>query len=162
MHVPCPRRALPPTLLALALAWAGASIARARPPNPSAAFALSLGPGALVHGLGHYYAGERRTAGLLFLTELAGLALMNLNHPEGPLEQVVGATNRRSLDKADLAPLGRVLFFGSWLYDLAKSPDAARRRRRQRVQQGFQLGLEPVAEGPRTSFNPRASYTVAF
>lgn len=148
---------LVPLLLALL-----APATSARPRSPSAAFGLSLVPGALLHGSGHYYAGERRTAGILFLTEVFGVALMNMNHPRADVDQLIGNRERESQDDGDLQALGRVLFFGSWLYDVAASPDAVRRHNRRQAQQGLELGFQPVQEGRRLSFNPRASYSVTF
>lgn len=153
-------RALLPMLLALLCSLA-ATPARADK-NPSAAFGLALVPGALVHGVGNHYAGERKTGTILFLTEIFGLALMNLDHPDNGVDQQIG--NREGSRRGDgsTQALGRALFVGSWLYDLASAPDAARRRNRRRVQQGLEVGFEPVDEGHRTSFNPRARYSVRF
>jgi hypothetical protein len=157
------RSNLVPARLSVALALALASSTPARADrNPSAAFGLALLPGALVHGAGNYYAGERKTGGILFLSEVFGLALMNLSHPSGDPEQRLGDRDRATRSDGGLQTVGRVLFVGSWLYDLASASDAARRRNRRRVREGLELGFEPAAEGRRTSFNPRARYSVRF
>lgn len=154
-------RVLAAALLALILLT---GTARAERHTPQTAFLLALGPGALFHGLGNRYAGERKTANLLFVTELFGLALLAMDHPKGSLDGQVGDEPSRTLSGGELETLGRVLFFGSWLYDLASAPDAARRHRARRARQGLELQLEPRPDpvGGRVSFNPRAAYTVRF
>ncbi len=154
------RRALAAFPLLWALTLAGP--ARAEDRSPTTAFLLSAGPGLVVHGLGHYYAGDRRTGGILLMSEIFGLALMNLNHPGSSVGRRITDRDEVGLRSGNLDAVGRVLFFGSWLYDLAKSGDAVRARNRRRQTQGFELGLDPVPEGERVSWNPRARYTVRF
>jgi hypothetical protein len=138
------------------------SPSEARPRSPTAAFGLSLVPGSLIHGIGHRYAGRHRTAGRLFLAEIFGLALMSMDHPTGDITKRISDQEGSTQSGGDLQSLGRVLFFGSWLYDISASPDAVRRINRRRAQEGLELGFQPVQEGRRLSFNPRASYSVVF
>ena len=156
-----PGRFLLPALLTVGLFLLTVAPASARK-RPTTAFLLSAFPGALVHGSGNYYAGERKTAAILFLTELFGVALLSLDHPSGDVGQRIGERRSSTLSDDDLNNLGQLLFFGSWLYDLGSSPDAARRHNDRLLRKGFEIGFEPVPEGRRTSFNPRASYTVDF
>lgn len=164
------------TLLAAALgaglagaAWSAGGAAPIaadrRPPrrkSPAAAFGIAAVPGALIHGAGNYYAGNRRTGALLFLGEIFGLALMSLDHPGQGLDQRIGSRERDTQQGGSLAGLGRLLFFGSWLYDMGSAPDAARRTNRRRAEAGLEFGFAPDPAGPRSSFNPRAAYTVRF
>lgn len=127
--------------------------------NPAAALGLAAIPGAFVHGAGNYYAGDRRTAAVLFLSEIFGLALMSLDHRTQEIGQRIG--NRDGGD-GSLQGVGRVLFFGSWLYDMGSAPEAARKANRRRYEQGFELGLDPPSPQGGSAFNPRAAYTVRF
>lgn len=149
---------------ALALAALLGSLAVARAPaqrrkSPAAALGIAAVPGALLHGAGNYYAGDRRTGAILFLSEVFGLALMNLDHRPQEIGQSIGD---RDGSDGTLQGLGRVLFFGSWLYDMGSAPEAARKANRRRYEGGFELGLEPPAPQGGSSFNPRAAYTVRF
>jgi hypothetical protein len=76
---------------------------------------LAIGPGVLLHGIGHYYAGDKDTALGLFAAELAGVALTIA----GLL--VEGATeNRGSVGglRQGLIHAGLMLFAGSWGADM--------------------------------------------
>jgi hypothetical protein len=84
--------------------------------NPWLAFGLALGPGIVVHGLGHYYAGRKKTALILFGTEIlaTGLAFIERN-------QIRKENSRR----VDAPLLGVYLFsylYASWMYDVIFAP----------------------------------------
>ena len=148
--------------LALAALLGLALVARApaqRRKSPAAAFGLAAVPGAIFHGAGNYYAGDRRTGAILFLSEVFGLALMSLDHRPQEVGQRIG--NRDGGD-GTLQGVGRVLFFGSWLYDMGSAPETARETNRRRYEKGFELGLDPPDPRGGSSFNPRAAYTVRF
>lgn len=130
--------------------------------DPTKAFLISAVPGALFHGAGNYYAGRKRTAGKLFLAELFGLALMGFDHPSGGIDQQIGDRDRDGASKGQLQNVGRVLFFGSWLFDLATSPEGARRRNAQAAREGLTFELEPAVTSQGFSFNPKARYRVRF
>ncbi len=85
------------------------------PPGSLLGGMLALVPGFFVHGLGHFYTGEEKTALQLLLTEVAavglivgGVVLGNATQDSG---EVGGA--RRALIHA-----GGFLFVGSWLADV--------------------------------------------
>ncbi|MCA9546489.1 MAG: hypothetical protein KC613_18920 [Myxococcales bacterium] len=90
-----------------------------RPPDQGAgsllAGGLALGPGLVLHGLGHYYAGDHATAKVLFAAELVSVGLLtgallanNLGDGRGEL----GGLSR------GLTHAGVVLFAGSWGADV--------------------------------------------
>lgn len=77
--------------------------------------AIAIGPGFLMHGLGHYYTGDTRTALTLLLAELTGIGLViagalvdNSTNGAGPTG---GARNA-------LLHAGALLFLGSWAADI--------------------------------------------
>jgi len=94
----------------------GESVAARGPKDPSKAFLYALIPGSVVHGAGHFYAGKTATGFLLLGTELVGAAL------------VLGGTStgwgRSSPTREGFAVslAGEILFLGSWIYDMVKSP----------------------------------------
>ena len=77
--------------------------------------AIAIGPGFLVHGLGHYYAGDTRTALTLLLAELTGIGLA----VAGAIVQVRtnGAGSTGGVGNA-LVHAGTLLFLGSWAADI--------------------------------------------
>ena len=76
---------------------------------------LAVGPGFLLHGFGHYYAGDTDTALTLLLAELAGLGLLLGSYAIDESSHGDGSTGglRRGMLHA-----GSVLFFGSWGADI--------------------------------------------
>lgn len=118
-------------------------------------------PGAIFHGAGHWYAGDKKTGRILLLSELFGLALMSFDRTSGSVTQRIG-NREEERGGGGVSAIGRVLFFGSWLYDLGAAGDAARKTNRKRLRQGLEVQLVPEPEGRRVSFNPRARYTVRF
>lgn len=77
--------------------------------------AIAVGPGFLVHGLGHYYAGDTPTALTLLLSELAGIGLIIAGSVVD--ENTNGAGPTGGLRNA-LTHTGVLLFFGSWVADI--------------------------------------------
>ena len=76
---------------------------------------LAVFPGALVHGTGHLYIGERSTGLTLLAAELTGLALMASSimiQDSSPDAPTTGAL------RLSLSHLGLVLFAGSWAADI--------------------------------------------
>ncbi|MCB9547159.1 MAG: hypothetical protein H6706_15115 [Myxococcales bacterium] len=76
---------------------------------------LAVGPGFLIHGFGHYYAGAKDTALSLLLAELAGLGLIAASLAIDESTHGSGPTGGLRLG---LAHAGAVLFFGSWGADI--------------------------------------------
>ena len=99
--------------------------------EPVVAFAVALIPGSVVHGLGHYYAGDPETGKTLLVTEGVSLGLVlvggvflssQLNSLECSSDCVIGAISISA---------GTIGFLGSWVYDVIGSPFAAQRYNRK-------------------------------
>ncbi len=89
---------------------------------------LAFVPGVYVHGLGHFYAGDYKGALILGGMELAGIGLFVLGGE--------GETNAQGA-----AQLGGVLLIvGSWLWDVAFTPERVERR-------NVRYGHEPKSLG---------------
>lgn len=122
-----------------------------QPPGSLLGGAIAVGPGFLVHGLGHYYAGDSRTALSLLLAELAGIGLIIAGSVIDDSTNGGGSTGgiRNALTHS-----GVLLFFGSWVADIvgtfkgAESFDSSSRRTRGNV-----LGIAyRFTENPLTPF----------
>ena len=82
--------------------------------NPYMAIFYSFVPGIIVHGSGHFYAGDSRTGTRLLLAEAAGGGLIFV----GIVLTMAGVQT-----EAGFAVLsGAILFVGSWVYDVVRSP----------------------------------------
>jgi len=81
----------------------------------AAGVGASVLPGALIHGSGHYVAGERGTAKRLLWVELTGLGLVVLAALPAP---ILGAHPYVVPVSALFAMTGVALFGGSWLFDV--------------------------------------------
>jgi hypothetical protein len=76
---------------------------------------LAVGPGFLLHGFGHYYAGDKETALTLFLAEIVGLGLIVGAFALDEFTHGSGSTGGLRLG---LTHAGAALFFGSWGADI--------------------------------------------
>jgi len=105
--------------------------------DPNKAIFYAFIPGIIVHGAGHFYAGERTTGFLLLGSELVGATL------------ILGGTSTgwgRSSPTREgftVALIGGTLFFGSWIYDIVKSPLAVQKQNQKPLQGNYtQLKFE--------------------
>jgi hypothetical protein len=121
------------------------------PPGSLLGGALAIGPGFLVHGLGHYYAGDNQTALTLLLAEIAGIALIIAGNVIDENSNGAGSTGGT---RNALVHSGVLLFFGSWAADIigtfkgSESFEASSRRVRQRM-----LGISyRFTDNPLTPF----------
>lgn len=86
------------------------------------AIVLAVGPGLLIHGIGHAYAGDGLTFAVLIGCELVGGYYL--------VDGFNRAWDENSMDKlSDTETAFRasaivILFFGSWVYDIMFSPGA--------------------------------------
>ena len=120
--------------------------------SPSLAFATALVPGAVFHGLGNYYAGDRRTATILFSLEMLGLGLLMTNRQSSSGRTGGGA-----------GIVGGGLFVGTWLYDVMTAPEAAERRNtRLREEHAFSVGIEPLSATIDDPLQPTFRFTHRF
>jgi TM2 domain-containing membrane protein YozV len=92
--------------------------------SPYMAALYSVIPGAVVHGCGHFYAGEGNTGVLLLGLEFSGGVLLFL----GFQSAFGGPSHQGDADMLGFA--GLLLFAGSWVYDMVGSPIAVARRNR--------------------------------
>lgn len=84
-------------------------------PGSLQATLLAIGPGLVVHGIGHFAIDEDRTGVILLITELTALALLVAS-------AVIDATTNNSASVAPatdaMTHAGIVLFVGSWIADI--------------------------------------------
>lgn len=93
---------------------------------------LAIFPGMLVHGLGHYYAGDYKTAARLFrigefgylLTAVGGGAGVGAYYLER--EDQKGYAYSLYATGGTLAVVGLSYFFTAWIYDMIDTPRAVR------------------------------------
>ncbi len=91
--------------------------------NPYMAIFYSFVPGIIVHGSGHFYAGDARTGTRLLGAEAAGGLLI----VGGFFLGLAGVQTT-----AGFAVLsGAVLFVGSWVYDVVRSPLVVQKQNRE-------------------------------
>ncbi|MGB2989752.1 MAG: hypothetical protein WBC98_07305, partial [Candidatus Zixiibacteriota bacterium] len=98
----------------------------------------------VVHGAGHFYAGKTGTGLVLLGSELAGatliLASVGMSWEHG---SVTG-------EAFPVAFVGGALFFGSWIYDMVKSPLIVQKQNRELLQgKSTDLELRMNAEDVR-------------
>ena len=82
-------------------------------------------PGLVVHGSGHFYAGKTKTGMLLLGAEVAGAFLMFLTPAAGS----PGLEYNPDWELWQFA--GAVLFVGSWVYDVARSPLVVKKQNKE-------------------------------
>jgi len=101
--------------------------------NPYWALFYAVMPGMFYHGAGHFYAGEGRTALILFMTGSVGslVALtwvMGDPAPEMDDEASNGESQIDDETRDRALWVAAVLFFGTWIYDLVDAPLAVKRQ----------------------------------
>ena len=101
--------------------------------KPSAAFWHGFGPGFFIHGLGHKYIEDERTANVLFITEVASLSLIFI----GAISQSGSVVEIGDILTSDDSPqttfiyAGTGLFLASRIYDFAHAPFVVNRKNRE-------------------------------
>lgn len=101
--------------------------------SPYTAVFLSVIPGILVHGSGHFYAGKTKIGYWLLGAEAAGIGIMFLGAMGGYAASESGDTGAG--ENADfLALAGLLLFVGSWVYDVVDSPIAVQKHNQKLIQ----------------------------
>lgn len=125
-------------VLAVSLVFSGC-VAPGTPPSPrpgdepvsrGAAAAMAAGPGFLVHGLGHFYAGDPDTGRSLLLIEgasigLAGAAAAAFAFGSDETIAIDGEDPTATIIGCLLAGAAAAGFLGSWIYDVYGAPGAA-------------------------------------
>jgi hypothetical protein len=103
--------------------------------EPFKVFIYALVPGAIVHGAGHFYAGKTSMGFVLLGSEMVGGVIMFSVAISG-----LGETKYTTAEGFVVAFAGGVLFFGSWIYDMIKSPLIVQQQN-QELLQGKQTSL---------------------
>lgn len=89
--------------------------------SPGAALFLALVPGSLVHGVGHFYAGHRRTGTILVIAEGLSIAMASAAF-------VMAFGDSESQEASIIFGYGGIFgFTGSWAYDVIAAPLVVRR-----------------------------------
>jgi hypothetical protein len=113
--------------------------------SPRRAILYALVPGFVVHGSGHIYAGEKKTARILLATEMVGFVLMfmAMGDPGYDLDDTTSNGDRENDDGTRdwLAGTGAFLFLGSWIYDVVGAPFACKRQN-ERILRERKVALE--------------------
>ncbi len=86
--------------------------------DPMAAFFWALFPGAIVHGLGHHYAGH--TNAFVGLLCLEGLAIVGIAASDVDFFAIDGPSI--SDEQAFIGGVGFIVLFGTWIYDIIAAP----------------------------------------
>jgi hypothetical protein len=82
--------------------------------SPGAAFALALIPGFAIHGLGHYYIGDKGTGMAISFSEFLSVFFI--------ASHMVGDDENSGKKHDRLIGLGTIMFFVPWAYDFVASP----------------------------------------
>jgi hypothetical protein len=93
------------------------------------AFLYAAGPGFLVHGAGHFYAGKTKTGAVLLGSEVVGGALLFIGAFGKGVSQMEGGEPWEYGDI--LMVFGGILFLGSWAYDMIGAPLAVQKENRE-------------------------------
>ncbi len=118
---------------AAAVSPAAVYVDKRSPKNSGVAITWALGPGFLVHGAGHMYAGRPWTGVSLFLAEVGGAYMAYRGGTDAYSAIDVMSKNNFAEFHGDsgqvsrgigLAAGGVMIFLASWLYDLTGSPIA--------------------------------------
>jgi hypothetical protein len=98
-----------------------------RDPRMAALYAIM--PGMLVHGSGHFYAGEKTTGWVLVAGEILSLAMLTYSIGVGIGKSTDGATSNGSSEVVGV--VGVALFMGTWIYDVIGAPLAVEKQNRK-------------------------------
>ncbi len=86
--------------------------------SPLAAFVVGFAPGFIIHGLGHAYIGDHKTASWLLLSECAAVFL-SFESAREAMGKYHGASNKMS---NFMGYAGLVIFAGGWIIDFIHAP----------------------------------------
>ncbi len=98
--------------------------------DPNKAFLLALFPGLLIHGYGHFYAGDDITGDVLLGGEVlsvlsVGLGALIKSDTTDFSGGLLGDTNNATAIGTNLIWGGIIAFGGFWIVDMAHAPTAA-------------------------------------
>jgi hypothetical protein len=114
--------------------------------SPYWALFYAVMPGMFYHGAGHFYAGERKIAIILFMIGTGGsfVALAGVMGDPAPEmdDETSNGENQIDDETRDRALwVAAVLFFSTWIYDLVDAPLAVKRQNKKLLKKQ-NLGLE--------------------
>ena len=94
--------------------------------DPRMAVLYAIMPGMLVHGSGHFYAGEKTTGWVLVAGEVLSLAMLTYSIGVGIGKSTDGATSNGSSEVVGV--VGVALLMGTWIYDVIGAPLAVEKQ----------------------------------
>ncbi|MGB2769226.1 MAG: hypothetical protein WBC88_05830 [Candidatus Zixiibacteriota bacterium] len=100
--------------------------------DPGVALLYALVPGLVVHGAGHFYAGEKAAGWVLASGEILSLCLIGYAVGVGAGESKSGTTSNGNREL--IGVFGGGLFVGTWIYDVIGAPLAVQRENREFLQ----------------------------
>jgi len=93
--------------------------------DPNKAFLYAVVPGIVVHGAGHFYAGETTTGCVLVAGEVVSLSLAAYAIGVGIGESTNGSTSNSNAEIVGI--FAGTLFITTWLYDIVGAPVAVQK-----------------------------------
>jgi len=93
--------------------------------EPHKAFVYALVPGLVVHGAGHFYAGETTTGWILVTGEVLSLVMLTYAIGVGIGESTNGSTSNGDAEIVGI--FAGTLFIGTWIYDIIGAPLAVQK-----------------------------------
>ena len=106
--------------------------------DPNEALFYAIVPGFVVHGAGHFYAGETKTGIALLATELVSFGFYVVGVLEG-----LGETESGEDHSGAYFATAVVLFMGSWGFDIFRAPMMVMKQNQElQKKQGLNLKLE--------------------
>ena len=97
--------------------------------DPGVALLYALFPGLVVHGSGHFYAGEKTAGWVLAGGEILGLCL--IAYAVGVRTDYKPQGSSLNDEAETIGVFGVGLFVGTWIYDVIGAPLAVRRENRE-------------------------------
>jgi hypothetical protein len=121
-----------------------------RKKSPAMAFVYGFFPGFIVHGSGHYYVGDRKTANKLLGIELVTVSV-TLTATYIGLVRALDEKPETSSRTADaVAITGVLVFLTTWVYDFSAAPAKAIELNKKH---GYSIQLQPRITGDMASLN---------
>lgn len=115
--------------------------------DPNKAFLYAVVPGIVVHGAGHFYAGETTTGWVLVAGEVVSLSLAAYAIGVGIGESTNGSTSNSNAEIVGI--FAGTLFIATWLYDIVGAPVAVQRENQKLLRPenvGLKLHFDPSRE----------------
>ncbi len=114
------------------------------PPNPTITLGISIFPGILIHGSGHFYICEPLTGFILLGIEVVGIPL-----------SLLAAVSCDGTQESEciFGTLGVFMLWGSWLYDVIAAPIKASKMRKE-----YELKKKEKQLAPGLGFLPAKDF----